>query len=106
MIIPIMGQDFEEHVVNSDLPVLACFTERSCQTCFAFHLVAKELAQEYAGRLKFVSIDVADNPELAAQYRIRSVPSAILFRAATPVKKLLGFYYKGELRKHLSAALG
>ena len=106
MITEITGHDFEEEVVQCDIPVFACFTRSECGSCFALHLVTESLAREYEGRVKFVRIDVEQEPELAAKYRIIPLPAMILFRDSEPVKRLLGFQERwvlGDLLDMLTA---
>jgi len=98
MVTEITGQDFDEEVLKSDLPVFACFTDSRCGSCFALCLVVEDLAKEYDGRIKFVRIDVEKEPELATRYHILPLPAVLIFQGSEPVKKLLGFHYKGSLR--------
>lgn len=101
VIAEITGQDFDREVLKSDLPVFACFTNSQCRSCFALCMVVEDLAKEYGGRIKFVKIDIEKQPRLAARYHILALPAVLLFRDSKPVKKLLGFRYKGSLRKLL-----
>lgn len=101
MIAEITGKDFEQEVLGAALPVFTCFTNSQCRTCFALCLVVEDLAGEYDGRVKFAMIDVEKEPELATRYRILPLPAVLLFQGSEPVKKLLGFYCKGELRELL-----
>jgi thioredoxin 1 len=105
MITEIAGQDFDEEVLKSDIPVLACFTTSQCGSCFALCLVMEDLAKQYEGRTKFVRIDVEKEPELAARYNILPLPAIILFRDAELVMRVLGFQYKGSLRDLLDSVL-
>lgn len=106
MITDITGQDFEEQVLKSDLPVFACFTTSQCGSCFALCLVTDDLAKEYEGRIKFVRIDVEEEPELAARHHILPLPAVVLFQDSEPVKKLLGFQDKWALRDLLNRLIG
>ena len=106
MIAEITGDDFEKEVLQSDIPVFACFTNPQCGSCFALHLVAEALAKEYEGTVKFVRINVEQELELAARYRIVPLPAVILFRDSQPVKRLLGFQERwvlGDLLDMLTA---
>jgi thioredoxin 1 len=105
MVKEITGQDFDEEVLKSDLPVFACFTTSQCGSCFALCLVVEDLAKEYEGRIKFVIIDAEKEPELAARYHIRPLPAVVLFRGSEPVAKLLGFEDKWSLRNRLDKLL-
>jgi thioredoxin 1 len=97
----ITGQDFNEEVLKSALPVFACFTNSQCGSCFALCLIVEDLAKEYEGRLKFIMVDVEAEPELAAQYGIVPLPAVLLFKHSEPVAKLLGFEDKWSLRTRL-----
>ena len=105
MIADITGQDFEEEVLKSDLPVFTCFTNSQCGSCFALCLIIEDLAKEYDGRMKFVMVDVEKEPELAARYHILPLPAALIFHGSEPVKRLLGFHYKGSLRNLLDTLI-
>lgn len=105
MITEIAGQDFDEEVLNSDIPVFACFTTYQCGSCFALCLVIEDLAKQYEGRVKFVRIDVEKEPELAAMYNILPLPAMLIFRESEPVMRALGFKYKGSLRDLLDNVL-
>ena len=105
MVTEITGQNFDEEVLKSDLPVFACFTTSQCGSCFALRLVVEDLAKEYEGRIKFVIIDAEKEPELAARYHIRPLPAVVLFRGSEPVAKLLGFEDKWPLRNRLDKFL-
>lgn len=98
MITEISGQDFHQEVLESDLPVFACFTTAQCGSCFALCLVIDDLMKEYEGRMKFVRIDVEKEPELASRYDILPLPAVLLFQGSEPVKKLLGFQERWALR--------
>lgn len=105
MIIEITGQDFDDEVVKSEIPVLACFSASPCGACFALCLVTENLTEEYEGRIKFVKIDVEKEHDLAARYNIIPLPALLLFQHGEPVKKLGGFQSKAYLKKSLNALI-
>jgi thioredoxin 1 len=101
---PVTGEDFRDEVLDSSLPVFACFTTQPCESCFPLCLLARELAEEYRGKIKFVTIDAGEEADLADRYHVLSVPEVILFRDSRPAKRLLGFHYKSVLRNILDDA--
>ena len=103
--IEITGRDFDNEVLESELPVFACFTASPCGACFALCLVTEDLTEEYEGRIKFVKIDVEKEPDLAARYNILPLPALLLFQHGKPVKKLGGFQSKAYLKKSLNALI-
>lgn len=98
-------RDFEEEVLNCPLPVFACFTTQPCAPCFPLCLLARDLAEEHSGRVKFVTIDTKEEADLADRYDVLSVPTAILFRDSKPASRLLGFHSKSVLRSLLAEAM-
>ena len=105
MITEIEGHDFDEEVLNSDIPVFTCFTTSQCGSCFALCLVLDDLAKQYEGRIKFVMINVETEPQLATKYNIIPLPAMLLFRDSEPVMRSLGFQYKSSLRDLLDSAI-
>ena len=105
MLTEVTEQNFDEEVLNSDLPVFACFTTSWCQACFPTCRVADELVNRYEGRIKFVGIDKEKAPEISDEYRITVVPYIILFQDSQITKKLLGYQDKVALRDLLDALL-
>ena len=105
MITEITGQDFDEQVLKSELPVFACFVAQWCHSCFPTCLLADELAEKYQGKVKFVKINAEKSPEISDRYHIVALPAIILFQDSQPVKKLLGYQERTSLRDLLDALL-
>ena len=101
----VTANSFRREVLDSSVPVFACFTTQPCESCFPLCLLARELAEEYKGRIKFVTIDAGEEADLADRYHVLSVPTAIVFRKSRPVKRLLGFHCKPVLRGLLADAI-
>ena len=98
-------QNFNDEVLNSDIPVLACFTTSWCRACFPTCFVADRLAKEYEGSMKFVRVDMEKSRGIAERYHIIVVPTILFFQNSQPVKKLLGFQERRSLRDLLDALL-
>ena len=103
MLTEVTEQNFDEEVLNSDIPVFACFTTSWCRACFPTCFVADELANRYEERIKFVRIDKEKVPEISDEYHITVVPSIILFQDSQMIKKLLGYQEERALRDLLDA---
>jgi len=105
MLTEVTEQNFDDEVLNSDLPVFACFTTSWCHSCFPTCFVADELANQYEGQLKFVRIDKEKSPEISDRYHIVVLPTIIIFQDSRPVKKLLGFHDRRSLRYLLDCVM-
>ena len=93
----ISDQSFEKEVINADLPVLVDFWAPWCGPCRALAPTLEEVAKENNGKIKILKISVDDNPKMAAQYNIRSIPALLLFNKGTMISSHLGTISKSKL---------
>jgi len=103
MLIEINEQNFDEEVLNSHLPVFACFTASWCSSCFPTCLLADELFGEYKGKIKFVRVDIEESAETAERYHITAVPTIIVFKESLVIKKLISFQERSYLTSLLNS---
>ncbi|MCJ7605608.1 MAG: thioredoxin [Dehalococcoidales bacterium] len=96
---------FNESVIKADKPVLVDFWAPWCGPCRMVAPVVEELAIEYDGKISFVKVNVDDNPKIASQYGVMSIPTLILFKEGAPVSNIVGFRPKQELKKNLDEVL-
>jgi thioredoxin 1 len=91
--------NFDTEVINSDLPVLVDFWAPWCGPCRALSPVIDQLAEEYSGKAKIVKLNTDDNPNIAVQFRINSIPTMILFKDKKPVDMLVGALSKEKIQE-------
>ncbi len=101
----IEGAKFEETVLKSKIPVLVDFWAPWCGPCRMVEPVVDELAEGYDGKVMFARVNVDDNPRIASQYGIMSIPTLMVFKDGQPVSNIVGFRPKAELKKSLDMAL-
>ena len=103
--IHIKEADFDQTVIESDIPVLVDFWAPWCGPCHMIAPVVEELAGEYDGRVKVMKVNVDENPNVAAKYGIRSIPTILLFKAGQVQDQVIGAVGKAELSKKLEGVL-
>ncbi len=81
---------FESEVLKSKLPVLVDFWAPWCGPCRTIGPVVEQMAQKYAGRAKVVKVNVDDNPRIAQQFQILSIPTLMTFKNGNALKRQVG----------------
>lgn len=86
---------------QSDLPVLVDAWAPWCGPCRMIAPIIDELAQEMDGQVRFVKINVDENPVMSDRFKIRSIPCLLLFRGGREVDRMVGVQSKAEIKRRL-----
>lgn len=104
-IIILTKDNFEKEVIQSDMPILIDFWASWCGPCRAVAPIMEELAGEFDGKVKIGKVNVDEEGELAAKFRIMSIPTLMLYKGGQMVEKVIGARSKDEFVQLLNKNL-
>jgi len=105
-IVVLTKDNFDEIVTGSDKPVLVDFWAAWCGPCRAVAPVMEELAVEYDGKAIIGKINVDNEGDLSAKFRIMSIPTVMLFKGGQVAEKVVGARPKSDFAKLLDKNIG
>ena len=94
-VLTLTKENFETEALKSDIPVRADW----CGPCRMFSPIVDEFAEENEGKIKVGKVNVDEQPELAGQYGVMSIPTAILFKGGEIAATLVGLQSKSALEE-------
>lgn len=94
MEITVTKSNFEQEIINSDIPVFLDFWATWCGPCKMIAPILEEIAEEYAGKVKVGKVNVDEESDLAVQFGITSIPTIILFENGVQKNITVGYREK------------
>ena len=89
-IVTLTAENFEDEVLNSDVPVLVDFWAEWCGPCKAIGPILDQIAAEIGDKAKIGKVDVDSNQDLAASYSVRSIPLLLFFKDGEVKDQVVG----------------
>ncbi len=91
--------------INANNVVLVDFWAAWCGPCRAIAPLMDELANDYDGKVMIAKVDVDNNPRVAMEFGIRSIPALLIFKGGKVVDTIVGAVPKGYITEKLNAQL-
>lgn len=101
----ITKENYEQEVKQSDIPVLLDFWGPKCMPCMGLMPTVEELAEVYAGKVKFCKVNTAENRRLAIQLRVMSLPTFQFYKNGEVVAELQGSFGREEIEEKVKALI-
>jgi len=96
---------FDADVLGSSEPVVVDFWAEWCGPCRMIAPALEEIATDLDGQVKIAKLNVDENPEMAARYGVRSIPTLIMFKNGEPISQQIGAAPKGKLADWIRSGL-
>ena len=90
-------QDFENEVINGDVPILVDFWAEWCGPCKMLSPILEDVLEELKEKIKVVKVNLDENQDLAIKYSVRSIPSLLLFSKGELIDTKIGLSPKDDI---------
>ena len=104
-VLDVTDSSFDAEVLKAEHPVLVDFWAPWCGPCRMVGPVVEKLSEEYAGKVKFVKVNVDESPEVSQKYGITGIPALYIFKGGADVDKTVGAAPKASLQNMINKHL-
>ncbi|GAA5096653.1 thioredoxin [Bartonella acomydis] len=103
--ITVDNSNFENEVLNSSTPVVVDFWAHWCGPCKMIAPILDEISAEMQNQVKIAKVNIDENPELATQYGVRSIPTLLMFKGGNVSSNIVGASPKARISEWIKEAL-
>ena len=103
MVNEVTDKSFEQEVIQSEMPVVVDFWAPWCGPCRKLAPVTEKLAEDFQGKVKFVKINVDENPEMSQKYGVMSIPFLAFFKGGQKKDSTVGALPEEALKLKIEA---
>jgi thioredoxin 1 len=104
-IVQLNAMNWNDIVLNSDMPVLVDFWAEWCGPCRMVGPIVEQLAQSLEGKVKVFKLNVDQNQEIAMKYNVQSIPTLVIFKNGKEIARTIGLSPKEKYEKFVNNTL-
>jgi len=101
----VTADTFEAEVLKSDIPVMVDFWAEWCGPCKMLSPTIDAIADEYAGKVKVLKLDVQTEASVASKYGVSSIPTLLLFKGGEVADRIVGLRPKNDITSRIDPLL-
>lgn len=105
MVLDVNDKNFDQEVIKATMPVMVDLWAPWCGPCRMIGPVVEKLSSSYENKVKFCKLNVDDNPQTAARFRVMSIPTLLFFKDGQVKETVVGAVPEQTLKSKLDGLL-